>query len=176
MLLRINLASRRYVDRRKFNTLAGAAMLVLLLLLFFNISKVASNAGTLSRTGKEIALHSGKDTGAVPQKDYQEVLSRIKFANDIIGKKTFNWIILLDKLEMVVPDGVALSRIEPKPKTEELSITGAAKSFGNLRQLMENLETSGQFRDVYLLNQAAVKVGETQQGISFSINCKVALK
>ena len=175
MLLRINLATKTYLDRRKFNLIVGVSLLVLVLLLLFNISRVASNAGKLSSTGKELGLTQGKDAG-VPQKDYQEVVARIKFANDIIEKKSFSWITLLDKLEGVVPDGVAISRVEPKPKTEELSIAGVAKTFGNLRQFLENLETSGQFRDVYLLNQSEVTVGDTQQGLSFSINCKVNLK
>lgn len=176
MLHRINLATRTYLDRRKFNIIAGAACFVLILLLFFNISMVAGNAGKLSRMGKEIGLYSGKDTGSVPQKDYQEVVSRITFANEIIAMKTFNWMSLLDGLESVVPDGVAISAVDPKPKTGDLGIAGAARSFSGLQQLMENLENSSYFTDVYLTGQSAISVGETQKGISFSINCKVNLK
>lgn len=176
MLLRINLATKTYLDRRKFNTIAGAVGGLLILLLFINISMVAGNAGELSRMGKEIGVLAGKDTGSVPQKDYQAVISRIQFANEIIARKTFNWISLLDALESVVPEGVAISAIDPKPKTEDLSIAGAARSFSGLRQLMENLENSNQFRDIYLTNQSEIKVGETQTGINFSITCKVNLK
>lgn len=176
MLHRINLATRTYLDRRKFNTIAGIACVVLILLLFFNITMVAGNAGKLSRMGKEIGLLSGKDTGSVPQKDYQEIVSRIKFANEIIAMKTFNWMSLLDALEAVVPDGVAISGVNPKPKTGDLGLSGAARSFTGLQQLMENLESSSYFRDIYLMSQSEISVGETQKGISFSINCKVNLK
>lgn len=176
MHLKINLASRSYLNRRQFNVAVAVCALILGCLLLINIRNVASNAGEISSVARQIGQYEGKLGGAVPEKEYQAVLTKIKFANDIIDKKTFNWLTLLDKLETVMPDAVALTTIEPNPKTEELKLTGAAKSFKNVRQFVENLESSKDFRDVYLVSHAELKVGKNQQGINFNISCKVSLK
>ena len=92
----------------------------------------------------------------------------------MIEKKSANWLNLLDRLEEVVPAGVALTQIEPDPKERLVKLTGAARSFANLRTLIENMEQSKNFSEVYLLSQSdAKKVGATQQGLQFAISCKV---
>ena len=101
--------------------------------------------------------------------------SRIRFANAAIERKSVNWLSLLDRLEEVVPTGVALTQIEPD-RLQGLKISGAAHSFANLRALLENMERSKNFSEVYLLSQSDAKVGLTQVGIQFSISCKVALQ
>lgn len=175
MQLKINLASKSYLNRKKFNMTVTVVGLVLGVLLLINIITVASNAGDISSTSKQVAVYDGKLSGVVPEKEYQAVLSKIKFANQIIDKKTFNWMSLLDRLETVVPAGIALSGIEPNTKTADLKLAGVAKSFKNLQQLMENLESSKDFQDVYLVSQNDLKVGQSQQGLGFRIECKVPL-
>lgn len=176
MLLKINLASRTYLNRKKFNTVVMAVGIVLGLFLLINIRDVASNAGDISSTARQIAVYDGKAPAVVPEKEYQTVLAKIRFANQIIDKKAFSWISLLDRLETVVPDGVALNAIEPNTKTGELKLGGVAKSFKNMRQLMENLESSNYFRDVFLVSQTDLKIGQTQRGLTFKIECKAALQ
>ncbi|HJV34091.1 PilN domain-containing protein [Geomonas sp.] len=100
--------------------------------------------------------------------------ARVAFANSVIERKTMNWLGLLDRLEEVVPEGVAITALHPDAKDrQQVSITGAARSFNNLRQLLEQMERSRSFSDVYLLNEAEAKMGKTQQGITFSVRCKV---
>ncbi|SNB45279.1 PilN domain-containing protein [Geobacter sp. DSM 9736] len=175
MRLKINLASRTYLNRRQFNVAIALAFAVLGLVLVFNIGTVSRNAGEISIAARQIAQYEGKLTGAVPEQDYKALLDRIKFANEIIDRKTYRWTALLDKLEGVVPEGIAITTIDPDTKTGKLKISGAARSFKNLRQFLENLEGSEDFAEVFLVSQADVKVGQTQQGISFSIDSKVRL-
>ena len=40
--------------------------------------------------------------------------------------------------------------------------------------MLENMEGSKNFSEVYLLSQSDTKVGLTQKGITFNISCKVA--
>jgi type IV pilus assembly protein PilN len=180
MRLTINLATRFYINNRLISlSLAGASVLLLLLLLL-NIRNIATDYGEMQRLTKETVVLEGKAKGArsaaVPDKEYQALLNRIKFANGIIEQKTFNWLMLLDKLEGVVPDGIALASIEPDLKDEGLKLAGSARQFSNLRKFMENLEDSKYFTEIYLVNQSDVQVAPGQKGINFNITSKAKYK
>jgi type IV pilus assembly protein PilN len=175
MRLTINLATRVYINAKRLNISIAIALTLLVLLLAFNISTIATGFGELSRLQKETAaLETVKGAkSAVPEKEYQALLARIKFANDIIAKKTFNWLLLLDKLEGTVPDGVSLDSIDPDPKGAGLKLAGVARGFGNVRKFLENLEDSKFFTEIYLVSQS---IGTNQKGIGFNITCKANYK
>ncbi len=180
MRLTTNLATRVYIDMRKVNFLIAGAMALLLILLSVIVAGIVEDLGTIHRLNKGIAALEGKSAkgggSAVSDRDYQDLLARIRFANGIIEKKAFDWLTLFNMLENVVPDGIALSAIEPDPKERGLKIGGLAKGFGNIRKLMENLEDSKFFTDVYLVSQSATQVSQNENGISFQITCKAAYK
>lgn len=180
MRLTINLATRIYINMRRLNFCIAVAFVLLILLLLFNVRNIATDFGEIQRLNHGIAILEGKakksTSEAVPDKEYQTVLARIKFANGLIEQKTFNWLTLLDKLEGVVPDGIAIASIEPSPKDEGLKLAGMAKNFGNLKKFMENLEESKYFTDLYLVSQTEMKVSESQKGIGFQITCKAKYK
>ncbi len=94
----------------------------------------------------------------------------------MIEQKSFDWLMLLDRLESVVPDGIAITAIEPSIKDGGLKLGGVAKGFGNIRKLVENLEDSKFFTDVYLVNQSEMQVSQAEKGLAFNISCKVAYK
>ena len=75
-------------------------------------------------------------------------------------------------MEVVVPDGVMVTSLEPSLKDGKLKISGVARNFNFMRKFLENLEDSKFFTDIYLLSQTEVKVDETQKGVSFSVSCK----
>ncbi|KAF0218293.1 MAG: type IV pilus assembly protein [Geobacteraceae bacterium] len=178
MQLKINLATKTYINTQQLNWSIVAAVALLGLMLFLNVRDIATNAGEIKRVAKEIAVLTGKSAGekGVSEQEYQAILARIRFANSIIDKKTFNWLTLLDQLESSVPDGIALTSIEPVQKESALKLTGSARNFNNLRSFMENLENSKSFTEVYLVSQAETKVGATQKGITFNITCKAGIK
>jgi type IV pilus assembly protein PilN len=176
MRLTINLATRFYINTRRLNFLIAGAVILLTLLLLFNVSNMATDFAEMRRLKDEMAALEGKTRSAqsavVPDKEYQALLAKIRFANGIIENKTFNWLALLDKLEVVVPDGISLVLIEPIPKDGGLKLAGIAKNFGNLRKFMENLEDSKFFTEVYLVSQAETQVSTGQKGINFMITAK----
>lgn len=172
----INLATRVYIDTKRLNLLTALAVALLAILLFVNIRSIVSAAAETRRLEGEIGAFEGQfkaSSGGVTEKEYQELLNGIRFANNAIAKKTFNWLGLLDRLEVVVSDGIALSAIEPDIKGNALRLSGNALGFGNLRRFLENLEDSKFFTDVYLVSQGDTKVGETQKGITFTISSRV---
>jgi len=176
MLLTINLATRIYINKRRLNIFIAVTLILLTLILLFNVREVVKGYGEKRRLTHGIAVLEGKSkdakSSAVSEKEYQALLGRIKFANVIIEQKTFDWLMLFDKLENVVPDGITIVSIEPSPKDGGLKLAGIAKNFGNLRKFMENLEDSGYFTDIYLVSQSESQVSESRKGISFDITCK----
>lgn len=178
MRLTINLATRTYVNTARLNAIFAGLGIVLLIVLMFEVTNIASTTGEVGKLQGEIAEMERKSAGKfrqVSEQEYQQLLSQIRYANAIIERKSFSWVALLDTLESVVPEGVAITQIDPDPKTKGLKITGATLTFARLRTLLENMEGSSAFSDIYLLSQAQAKVGESQKGLTFAVNCRVKL-
>lgn len=179
MQLKINLATRNYINLHQLTSVIFIIITLLLLLLIFNVRGIAYNAAEIKRiTGETTLLAEKAKSGVkkVPETAYKDLLARIHFANAVIEKKSFNWLQLFASLEEVVPDGVAISMIEPDIKGQLLKLSGSARNFNNLRRLMENFENSKYFTDVYLLTQGEIKVGVGQKGLNFTISCRTDYK
>ncbi|QWV96274.1 PilN domain-containing protein [Geomonas nitrogeniifigens] len=176
MKLTINLATKRYVNLRQLNTVLTACFAITALFLVYLVREVANNQVEINKIKSQSAAASRGPAGAppVPAEQMRELDGKIAFANALIDRKTVNWISLLDKLEQVVPAGVALNQVEPTAQDPQvIKLTGMALNFDNLRVLLENMERSPSFSEVYLLSQSDRKVGTTQQGYSFTLSCKV---
>jgi type IV pilus assembly protein PilN len=175
----INLATRIYINTSRFNFLIVSAIAILIFILLFNVRTIANELGEMKKLNQSLDHLEGKvgvaKGAAINEKDYQALLVRIKLANSIIEEKTFDWLMLLDRLEAVVPEGIALVSIEPS-KDGGLKLAGIAKNFGNLRKYMENLEDSRYFTDVYLVGQSDSQQSDGRRGISFNITCKAIYK
>ena len=178
MRLTINLATRPYLNHRLINLILAVIIILLILFVVINVKDIATNYGEINRVTKELlALEqkSGSKGRKVPEVEYQNLVRQIRFANGVIYRKTFSWLSLLDKLENAVPDGVSLNHIEPDSKGKVLKLTGTTSTFPRLRQLLENMESSTDFTDIYLLSQTDARVGDTQKGITFNITCQVKM-
>lgn len=178
MELKINLATRYFVDARKFSVLAVSCLVPLLLVLWYLVAAVASNAGREKRLTADIAAFQARFSASahgVPEKEYDALLKRISAANGLIRRKSFDWLVLLDRLEAAVPNGVALSSVDPNLADGSLKISGMTREFRGLRELVENLESTPQVSDVFLQSQSETAVGAAQKGISFTVICKVQL-
>ena len=176
MKLTINLATRRYINVRRLNTGLAASILLAAALLVYQVREIANNQVAINKIRSESAAASRGSAGepAVNPELLQELDAKIDFGNRLIARKTMNWVAVLDKLEGVVPAGVSLSQVKPSLKDQTLQLAGVARSFSELRTLLENMEESPNFSEVYLLSQNDVKVGKTQQGLGFNISCKVS--
>lgn len=179
MKLTINLATRRYINMRQLNGWLAISLFLLAALLVYQVRTIANNQVEINKIRREsAAASSGAATGAVmlSPEQMKALDAKIAFGNDLIDNKTISWITILDKLETVVPPGVALNQVQPILKEQALTITGSARSFGHLRTLLENMEQSPDFSEVYLLSQNELKIGKTQEGLGFSISCKVSYR
>ena len=177
MQFTINLATRTYLDRRLVNRVGAGIGAVLLLVLAWNINHAASSLGELRRLRADIKTYetrlSSRPSG-VSEQEYKRLLDSIGFYNEIIARKTFNWMGLLEQLEHVTPEGIALSTLAPDKITGVVKIEGRAKSFLQIQDYLDKLEDSKVFTSILLLSHAEIAVGERTKGVQFSISCKAA--
>lgn len=178
MRLTINLATRTYLNNRQLNYLFAFIFILLIFLLMINIRHIASSTAETSRIKEDLKAFqhkSGSSGKRIPESEYQDLVNQIKSANEIIYRKTFSWLTLLDKLEGVIPEGVSIKQIEPDSKNKILKLSGTTPAFSKLRLMLENMEASRDFAEIYLLTQSVTRVGDSQKGISFSITCQVKM-
>ena len=175
MRFTLNLATRTYINSRQVNLILGGIGFVLVAGVALLSAAVVRNGAEERRLEAELASIEARITSSgkgISDREYQALLGRIKLTNGIIQRKSFNWLGFLNWLEIVVPDGVMVTSLEPSLKEGKLTISGVARDFQLIRRFLENLEDSKFFTDIYLLSQAEAKVDETQKGVSFSVSCK----
>jgi type IV pilus assembly protein PilN len=179
MYFSINLATRTYFDRRLVNRVGALILVLLLVLLVWNVNRTAWGTGELRRLRTDIASNESRlnsRPNGISEKDYTGLLARIGFYNEIIGRKSFNWMGLLEQLELTTPEGIALSALTPDKKSGDIKIEGRAKNFAQLKLYLDKLEDSRVFTSILLLSHAEVAVGERAKAVQFSISCKAALQ
>lgn len=176
MRFTINLATRTYLDHRLINRLAFCAIAVLLVILGWNVSRVSSNMGEQSRLNAEItAIQSrlGAKPNGVSEAEFSRQKTRIRFYNEIIERKSIDWLSMLELFENATPEGIALSALTPGKNLEEWKLDGRARSFKAVQLYLERLEASKNFSDILLLSHQNMTAGETARGVQFAISCKV---
>jgi type IV pilus assembly protein PilN len=177
MKLTTNLATRHYVNTRLLNICVSAALVILTVVLILRVREIAYNQAELGRVRGMLAAAASRPGGRkISETQLKSVQSRIAFANTLIDRKAVNWLNLLDRFEEVLPNEVALTQIEPGKDGQSITVNGVARQFSGLRALLENMEQSKNFSDVYLLSQSEARVGLTQRGVTFSISCRVAYR
>ena len=176
MRFTINLATRTYFDNRQLGRLAFCAIVLLLAILGWSVSRVASNMGEQSRLNAEIAIiqdRLGTKSGAFSEAELSRQKTRIRFYNEIIDRKSLNWLSLLEKFEDVAPEGISLSSLLQGKNKGEWTLDGRSRSFKTVRQFFEKLQASKNFTDVLLLSHKSMNAGENVSGVEFTISCKV---
>lgn len=176
MRFTINLATRTYLDHRLLNRVAYCAIALLVAIAGWNVSRVSSNMGEESRLSAEIAVIQGRletKPGAVSEKDLSRQKARIRFYNEIIERKSTNWLNILELFENATPEGISLSSLSPGKNQEEWKLDGRARSFKAVQHYLEKLEASKNFSNILLLSHQNLTAGENVRGVQFSISCKV---
>jgi len=179
MRFTINIATRTHIDSKMVNRAGYAVLAVLLVLLVWNITRTSWNFGELRRLqadNSSFEQRLNSRPSGVSEKDFSRLLAGIRFYNEMIGRKSYNWLGLLEQLEGATPEGIALSSLAPDRKKGELKIEGHARSFALVRSYLERLEDSKAFTSILLLSHSTVAVGEKGKGVHFAISCKAALQ
>jgi type IV pilus assembly protein PilN len=176
MRFTINLATRTYLDHRLLNRVAYCAIAVLIVMAGWNVSRVSSNMGEQSRLNAEIAevqSRLGTKPSDISEKELSRQKVRIRFYNEIIERKSTNWLNLLELFENATPEGISLASLSPGKKQEEWKLEGRARSFKAVKQYLEKLEASKNFSNILLLSHQNLNPGENMRGVQFTISCNV---
>jgi type IV pilus assembly protein PilN len=171
----INLATRVYVDFRKVNLILTLTIFLLISWISFSLYNIDLNLGMTHKFGEyKSGKMSGSKASKVSESDYSKFLAEVKSVNAILYSRSYDWLALLNNLEHLVPDGVALTGLEPS-KGEFLKLSASARDFSSIRKFIENLENSKSFTEVYLTDQTSMKTGNKQKGINFTVTCKASM-
>lgn len=180
MLFKINLATKIHVNFRLVRICTLCALLLFSVALVYNVVTISSRFGETKSLTDKLAVMNERvkvaNSKGITEKDYATLFPKIDFANAIIGKKTYNWLTLLDRLETVVPDGVAVVTVDPDPSTQMVKLSGVARNFKRLRQFLENMEDSRDFTEVFLVGEANAPLADGTPGVTFSLTCKAVNK
>jgi len=176
MNLQLNLATRYYVDFRKVNLSIAFVFSIVFFWFIADTYLLVSNYEEFKRlSGYKSSVITTGAGDKISEVDYNKTLSGIKFANTILEKRSYDWLTLLDDLESVVPTGVSLTGLVPDEKSGVIKLSGAARSIAAVRTLIESMQGSHKFSDVFLTDHAILKEKDSFKGITFSVTCK-ALK
>jgi Tfp pilus assembly protein PilN len=178
MELRLNLASRAYLDRRTVRRWLLLIGLLALLLLVANLiygtvylqqlNQVDARMAELD--AKLVAQRSEKATAFSPE-SHARVMAQIEFDNQIITDDHFRWTALLSRFEEILPDSVAIRSIKPNYRDHSLQITGVARDTEALTELLDHLLASEDMHNTYLLSQGlTAQAGGGEELLQFSLN------
>ncbi len=175
----INLATRSCLDHRLLNSYALLIISTLIALMAWNVSQYSSVLGEISLLEGDTAAFQRKallQDRSVPDADLQQMKGHVRFYNEIIGRKSTNWLSLLEILEKVTPVSIAITAIAPGKSGENWKIDGEARNFRAVQMLFEKLGATSGVSDVLLLSHQNVTFNSGSRILQFSLSCKVALK
>ena len=176
MRFTLNLATGTVLDQRQVHRVFVLLGILLPAFLVWNVLCFANNLGELRRLTVDIAaLQSRVKTPGTKVSEGDRAVQRaeIGFFNDIISRRTFGWLDLLEQLETTVPDGIRLSALTPDKKSGMVRIEGLARNFGKVRTYLEMLEDSGRCTDVQLVSHENKTLWEQASGVRFSVTFRV---
>ena len=172
----INLATRTHIDHAQFSRIAYCAIVLLLIIAGWNVSRVSTTMGEVSRLTAEIEAiqtKNGIKAGSASEADMALQKKHVRFYNGILERRGVNWLAALDLIENATPDGIALSTLTPGKKQEEWLLEGHARSFKSVRQYLEKLEGTKGIAGVLLQSSQNMAAGEKSRGVTFSISCRI---
>ena len=178
MEIKLNLASKIYLNRqsvRLWLLIASTLLIILLLLnLFYGLQGLKQLSVLDSRLNElelQVADVRGAPADYSPEK-YQAIKGEVAVANQIVAADQFRWTELLSRFEDLVPKNVSLQSIQPNYKERSLNLRGVARDVTAMTGFMDNLLTSDDFKQAFLQQHAEIDVelqGRTQKQTGFSL-------
>ena len=165
----INLASKPFINNRKFYTLSLVLILTFILLsagnLYFYLayrSRSIQLSQDLVMQETEINdLERGQEQiwRRLQQPETEEFLALVDYLNPLITQRIFSWTQFLNYLEKLVPYNVQVLMITPQILGGEVivEIICNAKSGSDYIQFVSQLESSASFYEVNLVNEDTSK-------------------
>lgn len=185
MEIKLNLASKPYLNRQSMRLWLLFATAVLVLLLVFNGFYAYQNYRQLQILDERSAALKGELTAAdtsvassgFSAEKYAAVKDEVAFANEIISADQFRWTALLDRLEVLTPKDVRIVSVQPNFKQSSLQLSCRSKDVTDMTAFVDALLASDDLNRAFLRSHNEVETqqqGLKQTEISFSISIEEA--
>jgi type IV pilus assembly protein PilN len=178
MEIKLNLASKPYLNRqsvRLWLLLLGILLMVLFLLNgsygYMNYRQLQMFDKRFQKLNDQLAGIHGTSADYSPAK-LAELKIEVELANEIIDADRFRWTSLLGRFESVLPDDVSILSIQPNFRERTVKLSGVARDVSALTRFVDNLLTSEDLNQAFLLSHAEVEQEHnqtSQQLTGFSI-------
>ena len=164
-----NLASRPFVNHRKFSMISGSLLVLLLAISYWNFawyrSARARRGEVNERLGRDVARFEAlgreqeKVLARLQTPETAEFLDTLDHVNQLIRRRTFSWTRLLNDLERLTPANLQIVTIKPQVLGSRIiiEIVANGRSSRDNVQFVSNLESSGKFFDVSPLREEVTK-------------------
>lgn len=181
--LGVNLARHSYLNRRAL--LGGYWFLIIVLVGFlafqgwrmFALQQTHTELNRqLISLDKELAQVGGVPQKEVSADDLAKQQEAIQAVNDILRRENFSWTKQLDRLERLLVTGVTIRAIQPNYKDGALRLSATAEGVDEMRSFIDSLLHSGEFSDVFLMDQSRVQYTDSRDQKHDAINFNLLLK
>jgi len=177
MRIRINLASRPFIELRPFflrlRIIMGALAVIAIGLIIgthlLNKKLIVARAqmDRLQAATQKAQQEKAANERKMRQPDNAAVLTRAHFLNELFLRKSFSWTAVMMDLETVLPSGVQITAIEPSADTVTGDLVIRMRVGGDRDraiQLVRNLERSKRFLQPQLTAETPAAKDTGQQG------------
>jgi hypothetical protein len=166
-MLRTNLSTRPFYNERAVQLALGGAALLVVALTAFNVVQLRSlsgrqaqlvgRVGQAERQAAVLRSDAAQARRSVDRDRLEQVAAAAREANGLIGRRTFSWTELLNRLEATLPADVRIQSIRPvadKDGTLTVTLVVLGHRAEDVEQFVEQLEATGAFRHVYSRNES----------------------
>jgi len=163
MEIKLNLASKPYLNRQNVRLWLLVLGILLLLLLLLNGSYWYTNYRQLQMLDKrfqelndQVSGIHGTSADYTPEK-LVTVKVEVELANEIVAADRFRWTELLSRFESVLPDDVSIDSIQPNFKARTVQLSGVARDVSALTRFVDNLLATEDLNQAFLQRHGEIK-------------------
>jgi hypothetical protein len=178
MELKLNLASKLYLDRQKirFWLLLACAFLALILVLncvygFQNWRQLRLLDNRFEELAGQVPGGQDSAAGYTPER-YAAIMAEVALDNEIVAADQFHWTALLSRFEELLPDDVSIRNIQPDFSKHSVQLACLARDVSAMTRFVDNLLASEDLNLAYLQSHGEVESdldGRKQVLVGFSL-------
>jgi len=183
MEIKLNLASKPYLNRQAVRLwlMLACTLMVLLLVLngiyaYQNLRQMSLLDHRLQGMAEEVAGQVGPSAGYSPER-YATLRSEVEKDNEIVAADQFRWTAMLDRFELLLPEDVSIRSIQPDFKARSVQLAGVARDVTAMTRFVDHLLNSEDFSQAYLQRHDEIEstaAGGWQGQVGFSLIVKEA--
>ena len=171
-MLRTNLSTRPFYNIRAVQVLLGAFAALVILMTMTNVIKLVGLATSQRSLGARavearteatrLRADAARVRSQVDAKELEVVSVAAREANTIIGLRAFSWSDLLAQFEATLPENARITAVQPRLERDGRFVVGMrveARQTADLEKFMNDLETTGAFRNVLTTDEQTTSDG-----------------